>query len=107
MKSSSPVWRDGSETRSSSLVWRDGRSTERVGGAGEALSGVQGESGATLQRLESSRAMGQWSGAHDNSSFGSSSSSLAFDTAQDVDEAKPESSWTALAKVEGKRLVEH
>ena len=54
-------------------------------------------------RLESSRAVGQWSGGHDNSS-----SSLAFDTheamsasskmAQDADEAKSESSWTALAK---------
>ena len=61
-----------------------------------------------MQRLESSRAVGQWSGAHDNSSFGSCSSSLAFDTdeamsasskmAQDADEAKSESSWTALAK---------
>ena len=61
-----------------------------------------------LQRLESSRAVGQWSGAHGNSSFGSCSSSLAFDTdkvmsasskmAQDADEAMSESSWTALAK---------
>ena len=62
----------------------------------------------TLQKLESSRAVGQWSGAHDNSSFGSDSSSLPFGTdeamsassemAQDADEAMSESSWTALAK---------
>ena len=61
-----------------------------------------------LQRLESSRAAGQWSGAIDNSSYGSCSSFLAFDTdeamsasskmAQDVDVAMSESSWTALAK---------
>ena len=61
-----------------------------------------------LQRLESSRAVGQWSGARDNSSFGSCSSSLAFDTdeimsassktAKEADEAMSESSWTALAK---------
>ena len=59
-----------------------------------------------LQRLESLRAVGQWSGAHDNSSFGSCSSSLAFDTdeamsasskmACDADEAVSESSWTDL-----------
>ena len=55
------------------------------------------ERARTLQRLEASRAMGPWSGAHDNSSFGSCSSSLAFDTAPDVDEVKSESSWTALA----------
>ena len=52
--------------------------------------------------------MGQWSGAHDNSSFGSCSSSLAFDTdeamsasskmAKDAEEVMSESSWTALAK---------
>ena len=36
------------------------------------------ERARTLRRLESSRAMGQWSGVHDNSSFGSCSSSLAF-----------------------------
>ena len=36
----------------------------------------------TLQRLESSSGTGQWSGAHDNSSFGSCSSSLTFDTAR-------------------------
>ena len=70
-----------------------------------------------LQRLESSGAVGQWSGAFDNSSFGSCSSSLAFDAdeamsvsskmAPDADEAMPESSCTALARGEGKRLVEH
>ena len=59
-----------------------------------------------LQRLESPRAGGQWSGNHDNSSFGSCS--LAFDTdeamsapskrAKDADEAKSKSSWTALAR---------
>ena len=53
-------------------------------------------------------AVGQWSGALDFSSFGSFSSSLAFDTveamsasskmAKDVDEVMSESSWTALAK---------
>ena len=57
------------------------------------------ERARTLQRLESSRAIGQWSRAQDNSSFRSCSSSLAFDTAQDVDKAKFESSWNALAKV--------
>ena len=61
-----------------------------------------------LQRLESSRAAGQWSGAHDKSSCGSCSSSLAFDTdeamsasskmAKEAGEAMSESSWTALAK---------
>ena len=50
----------------------------------------------------------QWPGAHDNSSFGSCSSSLAFDAdeamsvsskmAKETDEAMSESSWTALAK---------
>ena len=57
---------------------------------------------------ESSREVGQWSGVHDNSSFGSCSSSLAFDTdevmsasskmAKEADEAMSEASWTALAK---------
>ena len=61
-----------------------------------------------LQRLESSGAVGQWSGAFDNSSFGSCSSSLVLDAdeavsasskmAQDVDDAVSESSCTALAK---------
>ena len=61
-----------------------------------------------LQRLESSGAVGQRSGAFDNSSFGSCSSSLNFNTdeamsasskmAQDADEAMSESSRTALAK---------
>ena len=60
-----------------------------------------------LQRLESSTAVGQWSGAHDNSSFGSCSSSLAFDTdeamsasskrTKEADEAMSETSWTDLA----------
>ena len=50
------------------------------------------ERARTLQRLELSRAVGQWSGAHDNSSFGSCSSSLAFDT----DEA-----MSASSKVDG------
>ena len=60
----------------------------------------------TLEKLESSRATGQWSGVHENSSFGPCSSSLAFDTdlpvsskmVKDADEAMSESSWTALAK---------
>ena len=66
------------------------------------------ERARTLHRLVSSSAIGQWSGVHDNSSFGSCSSSLAFDTdeamsasskmATDADEAMSESSWTALAK---------
>ena len=55
-----------------------------------------------MQRLESSRE------ANDNSSFGSCSSSLTFDTdeamsasseiAKDADEAMSESSWTVLAR---------
>ena len=65
------------------------------------------ERARTVPWLEMSRAIGQWSGAQDNSSFGWRSSSLAFDTAQNVDEAKSESSWTALDKGKGKRLVEH
>ena len=56
------------------------------------------EMARTPHRLDSSRAIGQWSGSQDNSSFGSCSLSLAFDKAQDVDEAKSEPSWTALAK---------
>ena len=62
----------------------------------------------TLQRFESPRGMGQSFGVHDNSSFDSCSSSLAFDTdeamsasskmVKDVGEAMSESSWTALAK---------
>ena len=57
-------------------------------------------------RQEEAEEMG--SGGHDNSTFGSCSSSLALHTddamsasfrmAQEVDEAKSESSWTALAK---------
>ena len=68
-----------------------------------------------MQRLESSRAVGQWPEAHDNSSIGSCSS-LAFNTdetisasskmAQDADEAKSESSWTALAQVKEKYYLE-
>ena len=60
-----------------------------------------------MQMLDASKALGPWSRGHDNSSFGSCSSSLAFDTdevmsassrmAQDADEAMSESSWTALA----------
>ena len=75
------------------------------------------ERARTLQRLESSRAIGQWSGVHDNSSFGSCSFFLAFDTdealsassqmAKDADETMSESSWTALAKREGKEPVKH
>ena len=75
------------------------------------------ERARTLQRLESSRATGQWSGVHDTSSFGSCSFFLAFDTAEamsassqmakDADETISESSWTALAKREGKEPVEH
>ena len=66
------------------------------------------ERARTLQRLESSRAARQWSGVHHNSSLGSCSSSLAFDTDEamsassqmekDADEAMSESSWTAQAK---------
>ena len=66
------------------------------------------ERARTLQRLESSRTTAHWSGVHDDSSFGSCSSSLAFDSdealsasskmAKDADEAMSESSWTALAK---------
>ena len=33
-----------------------------------------------MQRLEASSAIGPWSGGHDNSSFGSCSSSLALHT---------------------------
>ena len=62
-----------------------------------------------LQRLEASRAIGQWSGVHYNSSFGSCSSSLAVDTDEamscflkrwrkEADDAMSESSWTALAR---------
>ena len=57
---------------------------------------------------ERARMLQRWSGAQDNSSFGSCSSSLAFSTdevmsasskiAKDVEEAVSESSWTALAK---------
>ena len=75
----------------------------------------EGERARTLQRLESSRAVGQWSGAHDNSSFGSCSSSLAFDTdeamsasskmAKETDDAMSESSWTGLAKEIGGALT--
>ena len=67
------------------------------------------ERARTLQRLESSRAIGQWSGVHDNSSSVSCSSSLAFDT----DEAMSASSKMArdadeaMGKKERKRLVEH
>ena len=66
------------------------------------------ERARTLQGLEASRAIGPWSGAHDNSSFGSCSSFLAFDTdeamsassqmGKDAGDAWSESSWTALAK---------
>ena len=38
----------------------------------------------TLQRLEASRAIGPWSGTHDNSSSGSCSSSLVCDTDEAV-----------------------
>ena len=65
------------------------------------------ERARTLQGLEASRAIVPWSGAHDNSSSGSCSSSLAFGTddamsassrmAQDVDEAMSDLSWPALA----------
>ena len=60
-----------------------------------------------LQRLESSRAVGQWSGAHDNSSFGSCSfswvltdevMSASSKMGQDAEEAMSESFWTAVAK---------
>ena len=64
-----------------------------------------------MQRLEASRATGPQSRGHDNSSFGSCSSSLAFNTdeamsassrmAQDADEAMSEQSVTALAKAGG------
>ena len=67
------------------------------------------ERARTLQRLDASRATGPWSGAHDNSSLGSCSSSSAFDTheavsassqmGKDADDAMSESSWTSLAKV--------
>ena len=46
--------------------------------------------------MESSRATGP--GPSTISPFGSCSSSLAFNTAQDVDDTKSESSWIALAK---------
>ena len=69
-----------------------------------------------MQRLEASSAMGPWSAGHDISSFGSCSLSLALHTdevvsassrmVQEVDEVTSESSWIALAKGEGKRLVE-
>ena len=59
---------------------------------------VERERARMLQRLDSSRAVGQWSGAYDNSSFGSCSSSLAFEMAQVANEAASESSWAALAK---------
>ena len=69
---------------------------------------VERERARTLQRLESSTAVGPWSGAHDNSSSCSCSSSLAFDTdeamsasskmGKDADEATSESSWTALGR---------
>ena len=62
----------------------------------------------TLQRLEASSATGSWSGAHDNSSFGSCSSSWTLNTdeamsassqmGKDTDEAGSESPWTALAE---------
>ena len=58
--------------------------------------------------MELSGAIGQFSGALDNSSFGSCSSSLALDTdvamsassrmAQDANDAMSEASWPALAK---------
>ena len=61
-----------------------------------------------IQGMELSGAVGHFSGALESSSFGSCSSSLAFDTdeamsassqvAKDADEALSESSWTALAK---------
>ena len=61
-----------------------------------------------LHRMELSGAVGHCSGAFDNSSFGSCSSSLALDTdeamfasykmAQDADDAMSESSWAAAAK---------
>ena len=61
-----------------------------------------------LQRLGSSGAVGQWSGAFDKSSIGSCSSSLALDAdeamsasskmAQDAEDAMSESAWTVLAK---------
>ena len=70
------------------------------------------ERARTTQRLEASRAIGSWSGGHDCSSFGSCSSSLAFDTheamsassrmAQEVDEAMSEASWTALVNEKGR-----
>ena len=67
------------------------------------------EKARMLQRFDSSRAVGQWSRAHDNStyvSFPSCSSSHLTDEAmsasskmaQDADEAMSESSWTVPAK---------
>ena len=67
-----------------------------------------------LQGMELSGAEAHFSGALDNFSFGSCSSSLTLDTdeaisassrmAQDAGDAMSESSWTA-GKGEGKRLV--
>ena len=69
---------------------------------------VKGRGHGLFEGWRSLGPVGQYSGAHDNSSFGSCSSSLAFDAdeatsasskmAQDADEAKSESSWIALAK---------
>ena len=73
------------------------------------------ERARTTPRLEASSAIGPWSGGHDNSSFGSCSSSLAFNTveamsasskmAQDADDVRI--FLDCSGKGQGKRLVEH
>ena len=55
-----------------------------------------------IQEMELSGAAGDFSAAFDNSSLDSCSPSAA----QETDDAMSDSSWTALAKGEGKRLVE-
>ena len=66
-----------------------------------------GEMARTMQRLEVTRTMSPWSG-HTRSSFGFCSSSLPPNTdeamsassrmAQEMEDAKSETSWTAVAK---------
>ena len=73
-----------------------------------ALFQINWDKARIMQRLEASTARGPRSVGHDNSSFGSCSSSLALHTdeamsassrmVQEVDEVTSESYWTALAK---------
>ena len=77
---------------------------------------VKRERARMLQRLELRGAVGHFSGALDNSSFGSCSSSLALDTdeamsasarmAQDADDAMSGIVLDCSGKGEGERLVE-